>query len=147
MTPEQVQQLLPTQPVDGHVIEYWRIEGIEGTTATHLICRYDVNTAWHDHPWGRSGERNGADFEDDWSIWVEYPSTPGIKNPSGRIGGWSSLRAVIAKPDIYAAEAEAIVALVHRKEQRIETLNEEIKRHERQLSEIRRRWQDVTEIW
>lgn len=135
MTPEQVDSIIPNKPVDGHTVEYWRVDSADLKYPVHCVCRYDVNTPWKDHPWGMNRDDHpGADFEDDWSIWVEY--TPGNIGPSGRVTGWDSLREhYLLDKTVYGTQEEAYQALIERKkasarvlQERVDSLNADIAR-------------------
>lgn len=134
MNPKEIRSIMPDAPVDGHTLEYWKVDNADLKFPVRVVCRYDVNTPWKEHPWGKADDGpNGADFEDDWSIWTEY--TPGYSNPSGRITGWKSLLDYLKDKTAYRTREEAYQALIGLKKAsveslqvRIDSLNSDIRR-------------------
>lgn len=125
MNQEEIRSILPDGPVDGHIIEYWRVDSADLKYPVRVVCRYDTNTHWKDHPWGKADEGwPGADFEDDWSIWTEH--TPGSPSPSGRLSGWKSLRDYLQDKAVYGTREEAYTVLIRLKEGSVGSLRSRI---------------------
>lgn len=125
MNADRIKSILPNVPVDGHTVEYWKVDSADLKFPVRIVCRYDLNTPWKDHPWGKADSSPaGADFEDDWSIWTEY--TPGYPSPSGRITGWNSLLDYLKDKTTYRTREEAYQALIGLKKASVESLQARI---------------------
>jgi hypothetical protein len=135
VSPDEIKTILPDEPADGYVVEYWLVDNVESKRPIRYICRYDVNTAWKNHPWGKADRGpSGAPFKDEWSIWVE--DTPGFPNPGGRIDGWNTLEGYLVKDRSYCSLESANRHLVLMKKERIEDLKSQIKRLQSDIDRI-----------
>lgn len=124
MSEEAPKFILPAEPVDGYVLEYWDadIETYRLATADPRGFRatYHVNTAWRDLPWSKDSPIGGAPLINQWAIETVHGS------PQGRSVGWEECAAQLnADVDMFPSREAAMEYLRERIASRIILLGQE----------------------
>lgn len=132
--PPELRITLPKEPVDGYVVEGWRVD-----PQTVTICRvknvYHVNTPWKTFSPDRMS--HGKDIVDDWMVHSVYlrdgknvDFVPSCENCQSRVGEWATMEVRINNlfenlyPTFEAAQYFAMKRCEHHRDQALREARE-----------------------